>query len=113
MAKDMSWQRTWHQIMQPKAGMYKFRLPWKDGTTEYLDGQVLLPVWGPQTTTETRLVSRGGSKTWDNRKYEEQMFYFNTVTRLTAYDHDVISDGLDHCYDCAAEVRILKEYLIK
>jgi hypothetical protein len=41
------------------------------------------------------------------------MFYFNSVTRVLAYDHDVIADGLDHCYDCAAEAIVLKQYLRK
>lgn len=105
MAQDMTWQRDWHEAMQPKAGMYKFRLPWQAGQTEYLDGEIYLPIWGPQTTTEARLVSRGGTRLWDNTAYEEMMFYFNTVTRLTACDHDVEADGLDHCFDCASEVR--------
>jgi hypothetical protein len=63
--------------------------PWAAGTTEYLAGDLFLPVWGPQTTSEGRLVSTGGSRLWDHTAYEEQMFYFNTVTRLIAYDHDV------------------------
>lgn len=113
VAQDMAWQREWHEIMCPLAGMHKFRLPWKAGLTEYLDGEVYLPIWGPQTTTEARLISTGGVKQWDNSAYEERMFYFNTVTRLTAVDHDVESDGLDHCYDCAAEVHVLRRYLTK
>jgi hypothetical protein len=38
--------------------MLKFRLPYTppDAATEYLDGQLFLPVWGGRTTTETRLI---------------------------------------------------------
>lgn len=66
--------------MDPARSMLKFRLPYGAGTTsteegggggggvsvhppfiitpiaEYLNGDVYLPVWGRQTTTETRLV---------------------------------------------------------
>jgi cap2 methyltransferase len=110
----MEWQQEWHRIMQPVAGMYKFRLPWSAGETEYLDGEVFLPVWGPQTTTETRLIvtkPASARRLWNNRRYEEQMFYFNNVTRCCLYEHDVAAAGLDHCFDCSSEVRILRQYL--
>ena len=64
--------------MKPAASMLKFRLPWGDGVSEYLAGKIYLPVWGPQTTTETRLIVTDIKEaSYDNRKYEEQMFYFN------------------------------------
>ena len=51
-----------------QAAMLKFRLPYAPDpssahaqtsvptTTEYLDGDLYLPVWGGRTTTETRLI---------------------------------------------------------
>lgn len=112
--RDMDWQMQWHMIMQPVAGMYKFRLPWQEGQTEYLDGEIYLPVWGPQTTTEARLIATTcNTRIWDNKVYEEQMFYFNNVTRCCLYHHDIAASGLDHCYDCSSEVHILKKYLNK
>lgn len=41
------------------------------------------------------------------------MFYFNTRTRVQYYHHNVASmvEGMCHCYDCAAEVRIVSQYL--
>ena len=118
VSEDMANQRRWYTIMQPLAAMLKFRLPWSKGKTEYLDGEVFLPIWGPQTTTEARLIcgtTRGcGVKLWDNTMHCDQMFYFNSVTRLMAYDHDVReAQGLDHCYDCAAEVCVLRQYLLR
>jgi len=61
VAADMECQRRWVQIMRPKASMLKFRLPYVDpgeesATSEYLDGDMFMPVWGGRTTTETRLV---------------------------------------------------------
>ena len=45
------------------------------------------------------------------RRYEDQLFHFNTVERVLSYRHDIIAPGLDHCYDCRAEVQILTDYL--
>jgi hypothetical protein len=38
------------------------------------------------------------------------MFHFNTVTRTALYRHAVTGEGIDHCYDCTAEVRILESH---
>ena len=118
--EDMKDQQRWHTIIQPVASMLKFRLSWEPGTTEYLDGEVYLPIWGPVSTTESRLVvtAKDTTRQWDNTKYERQMFYFNTQTRVTIYDHPVQSGhidatGLCHCYDCTAEVGVLRAYLRK
>lgn len=103
----------WYHLLESGAGLLKFRLPWSEGTTRYLSGKTYLPIWGPQTTTETRLLVTNSTNMieWDNKKYEEQLFYFNNITRQSIYKHDVISEGLDYCYDCAAEVYVLKAYL--
>ncbi len=87
--RDMAAQQQWHRIMCPLRSLLRFRLPWTKGTTEYLDGTVFLPVWGPQTTTETYLVPNEPprDKLWDNGEYEEQMFRFNTVTRVQVSSH--------------------------
>ena len=56
IATDMSAQQRWVEIIRPMAALLKFRLPWDDGATDYLSGTVALPVWGPPTTTESRLI---------------------------------------------------------
>jgi hypothetical protein len=82
--EDMLAQQQWHDIIKPRKSMLKFRLPWTPGQTEYLAGDVYLQAFGPITTTETRLIPHGHDRTlWDNKQYEEQMFYFNTVTRYS------------------------------
>ena len=50
-------------------------------------------------------------KDYDNTAYEEQLFYFNTKQRVALYPHAVQGEGIDHCYDCRAEVQILTSYL--
>eukprot|EP00602_Paraphysomonas_sp_CaronLab_P007511 CAMPEP_0185020390 /NCGR_PEP_ID=MMETSP1103-20130426/2993_1 /TAXON_ID=36769 /ORGANISM="Paraphysomonas bandaiensis, Strain Caron Lab Isolate" /LENGTH=413 /DNA_ID=CAMNT_0027551259 /DNA_START=149 /DNA_END=1387 /DNA_ORIENTATION=- len=100
--------------MKPAASMLKFRLPWTEGVTRYLDGKLFLPVWGPPTTTECRLVvtTHHEQRDYDHRQHWEQMFYFNTVARPSAYHHEYAGvDWLDCCYDCAVEGKVLKEYI--
>lgn len=114
--RDMLWQQAWVRIMRPFGSILKFRLPWTDGCTQYLPlediayfsflksfllsymkGDIYLPVWGPQTTTESRLVVRQDdadtSISYDHRcvealfivkncnipnsSYGERMFFFN------------------------------------
>ena len=122
IVEDNRMQLSWHLEMNPEASMLKFRLPWGKGTTRYLsgysqEGKIYLPVWGRQSTTETRLVAVGNETyEYDNTKYEEQCFYFNTVTRCQYYHHNVDVDrvaGLCHCYDCASEVHILSQWARK
>jgi hypothetical protein len=121
--QDMNNQAKWVKIMKPLKAILKFRLPWNTEKTKYLKGEITLPVWGPQTTTETRLIVSGNYEEeieYDNRLYESEMFCFNTVTRVVCYPHlpeikidTVIGEGLDHCYDCTAEIRILNGYITK
>jgi hypothetical protein len=116
--KDMQMQKEWYQILKPDAGMLKFRLPWfinndSPQTTPYLAGDIHFPIYGARTTTETRLIVKGDGtrmKNYDNRKYESQMYYFNTEIRNHLFIHPVKAKGLDCCYDCAAEVFLLRKY---
>ncbi|CAN0146832.1 unnamed protein product, partial [Ectocarpus fasciculatus] len=117
--QDMELQRDCVRAIGPAAALVKFRLPYSgEGTEEYLDGEIRLPIWGPQTTTESRLLVRraesGGynTKAWDVKAYNQEMFYFNTITRVNTYNHTVKSAGLDYCYDCAAEVAVLQQYAL-
>lgn len=72
---DMRLQSGWVKRLQPRVSMLKFRLPWDAGTTPYLKGDIFLPVWGRETTTECRLVVEKDAPeiNYDNRKYEEQV----------------------------------------
>ena len=115
---DMLLQQKWVEIMRPKYSMLKFRLPWNEDKMEYLDGNLYLQPWGPRTTTETRLIVEksliNNKKIWDCKKYEEQMFYFNTITRCKCFTTISIKiPHLDNCYDCTSEVIIINNYLIK
>ena len=114
---DMTYQSDWHKILGSKRSMLKFRLPWtQQGSTSYLAGDIHLPVWGPQTTTESRLITQKdrplAERDYNHDTYNNQMFYFRCYTRPAVYNHDIQGvPGLDHCYDCRAEVHILQEYI--
>jgi hypothetical protein len=115
VSQDMLAQQRWVQIIQPIAACLKFRLPWCAGKTEYLKGTIFYPVWGRPSTSESRLVveRHAGTSIYDNLLYSEEMCYFNSVLRVAHFSHSVQDDGpgLDHCYDCTAEIHILGDYL--
>lgn len=110
---NMADQRRWHGILRPFKSMLKFRLPYTQGVTTYLKGELFLPVWGPQSTTECRLVVDADCalQEYDHGQHERRMSYFNKVARPALYPHGVRACGIDHCYDCTTEVDILRAYL--
>lgn len=134
---DMQLQQHFVEALRPAAAMLKFRLPYSSGTTRYLKGQLRYPVWGPATTTETRLIVTSPTdataypkRDYCHSTYNEQMFYFNTETRVHLYPQSVSGEsggdsefnygydncctiGVDYCYDCSAERLILQRYLKK
>lgn len=116
VVRDMTSQMNWHLTMKPIASCLKFRLPYTDGKTVYLKGKPYFQVWGGGTTSETRLIVSGDEMTeYDNLHYSNVMYYFNTITRTTYYEHDVdkFKSGYDHCYDCSTEIYIIKKYMKK
>jgi len=116
LSEGMETQRDIYLRLRPRKALLRFRLPWGKGVTRFLDGKLLLPVWGKQTTTEALLIpdADGKEKEYDHIQFEERMFYFNTVRRVQYYRHSVVGvRGLDHCYDCASEVFIMGKYLEK
>jgi SAM-dependent methyltransferase len=116
---DHEWQQTWYRIMNPKMAMFKFRLPWDDEKTEYLDGSIYIQPYPPATSTETRLIVgyNCGMKIYDNRQYEEQLFYYNNYERNMEYTNclshikPIYKEWLKNEYDYAAEVHILRDYI--
>lgn len=129
---DMNAQMLWVEYLQPTFAMLKFRLPYMEiyhpatkelvhrhpsETTPYLKGRVLLPIWTRPTSTECRLLvpEGAGRVEYNNRGYEEQLFFFNSIVRERVFfPHSVDAKQetyLDHRYDGAAEVLLLQRYL--
>ena len=112
---DMELQRRCVDRMRPRAGMLKFRLPWRPIMVPYIPGDIRLPVWGGQRTTECRLMFTQeaydrGDFVYDAGLYEQEMYYFNTTTRVSRYQDLTVSC---QCYDCAAESAILRAYVTR
>jgi len=120
---DMNIQMHWHELIRPRRAQYKFRLPYKNEDTtgiipeamNYLNGIIFKQAWAKPSSTETRLVPfpEGGKKLWDNKWYEDIMFQHNVYDRTCYYKHTVKAPGLDHCFDCASEVAIFRQYLLR
>ena len=73
-------QKRFYLLLKPAKALLKFSLPWTDGSTHYLDGDVMLGVWNGPTSTEARIVPNGFQRTWSHRHFEEQMMHFNNVS---------------------------------
>jgi hypothetical protein len=130
---DMARQADWVRAIRPVKAHLKFRLPYSWGFIkeetlfeEYLDGDLYIQPWAPQTSTEARLVPRDDLiiRKWDYKRHEEQMFYHNTVTRESnvrfnnsfhggAHDAYDQANGLTNDYDSAYTIYIFKSYLRK
>jgi hypothetical protein len=118
VVENMKMQLKWWKIMQPQLSMFKFRLPWGEGFTEYPQGKIYIQPYPGPTSTETRLIVKAGADIikYDNKKYESQLFHHNTVMRYVLYDCvlgelDLEHDHLDNCYDCVSFINIVEEYL--
>lgn len=117
--EDMRNQMNWYYILKPFRSLLKFRLPYFENRPsakryfDYLEGDIYFQIWPPNSSSETRLYVKNNAKvkTYDCLKYENQLYYFNNVTRVSCYLHDFNLDGLDHCYDCRAEIYVFENYL--
>ena len=117
---DNQRQIDWYNIIMPKLSMFKFRLPYdSDNKTPYLDGDIYIQAYAPTNSTETRLIvgENAQMKIYDDREFEEQMFYFNNHERIRNYDNLLYKIpikkkyGIRNDYDGASEVYILEKYL--
>ena len=117
--KNMEMQLDWWKVMNPEVAMFKFRLPWTEGETEYPEGDIYIQPYPGPTSTETRLIvyKNAAMKKYNHTKYEQQMFYHNTIARIKCYKTalgvklDFMRDGIDNCYDCASFITIIDNYL--
>lgn len=116
--KNMQDQARWFNIIGAEYGLFKFRLPFRAGTTEYFKGTIYFQPFAGQTSAETRLLVQKGAPfvKYSHTTYEEQMYYHNQITRKSRYkcdfgELDLTDHGIDNCYDCISLVNILDDYL--
>ena len=118
LVEDMQTQRNWCELLQPHASLLNFRPLVREEKMKYLQGDLIIEPWASKRTTECRLVVMKNAKStsYNTRKFVDAMQHFHYVDRLMYYENDmdhVETEGLDHCYDCRAEIFILNEYLGK
>lgn len=114
--EEMKKQMQLYKEGNYKCGLLRFRLPYyKPGKSKkftYLDGILYRSPFGHYTSASSKLfVSEIKHKEYDIESYESEQFYHNTIRRIWGYfEHKVIGEGIDHCYDCRAEIEILGGY---
>jgi hypothetical protein len=117
---DLQLQKDWINLLKPDFCHLKFRFPFDlAGKYPYFKGKVLFQVFAGISSTETRLLFNKNKKgeydmyDWDPIKYENQLSYFNNITRkqyyncipISAYNKEGLK-GFDGCYDCCGEIAI-------
>lgn len=88
--EDMNMQMKWVLMINPRASMLKFRLPYSnEQLVEYLKGEVRLQAYAPSSTNECRLVSERPyeKKMYDPLDNESRLFYLNKIIRHW-YEYD-------------------------
>lgn len=114
--EDMILQKNIIKQLNAEYSMIKMRFPFeKFKKMKFLEGEIYFQAYAPVISTETRLIIKKNAKekTYDIKKYEEQLSYFNRILRCQYYDHDYNVKGMDHCYDCRTEFYILEKYFEK
>ena len=77
---------------------------------------IFIQPWACPYSTETRLFVEYGiaqTSTINADSYNDALFRHNYITRqYQSFEHDIKSEGICMCYDCTAEVAIVKKYCI-
>lgn len=92
-------------------GLFKFRLTWESGSTNYLSGPLAFQVFEKASSTEMRLwASDLSTKNYDHRMMEEKLFFFNSQYRTGSFlDIDPVF-GIS--YDLLKASKIIKGLLL-
>ena len=88
--RDMDLQKKWFLESKSDYGLFKFKLAYlssapSDMFIEYLDGDIIIQTWGPETTTETRLFVKPNRKPaayYNIMQYRSMMRYVNDTQRM-------------------------------
>lgn len=131
ISEDMALQAGWVKIMNPYRASLKFRAPYnlENPTLKeklYLDGNIMLQSFNSMSSAEARLIPIRDPQTgkyyereYDWKLYEDQLAYYNNVTRETelfSYPGEesglvpVNEAGLDNHHDSVHLLLVLDEY---
>ena len=107
--------KVWIQTIQPKLTAVRFELPYTPGSTTWLRGEIRFIPWGLGTSSQTMMFINDlrAEELYNHTWYSDAMFYFNTRTRKSYYEHAITNgEGLDHCFDCNLEISNVTKYLV-
>jgi hypothetical protein len=115
ITRDMEDQQRWFQNMKAHAALLKFRPPFAgEGETyecRYLKGTIFLPIFGPRSTTECRLLLRAGARreSYSYEDHERRMAGFNSLRSSRFY---IEGDGVEYggTYDAVAARLVWLQY---
>ncbi|CAF1241311.1 unnamed protein product [Adineta steineri] len=118
LMEDMKNQERWHSIMRPQVSLLSFRLPRTSEKITWYEGHLIIEPWASKRSIECRIVVKKDAKmtNYSYDEFENSLRQFHDITRVMYYEHnmdEVENEGLDHCYDCRAEIFILQEYIKK
>ena len=116
--KDQTQQIEWHKIIKPMYSWFKFRCPYNINTKyKYYKGINYLQPYAPISSTETRLLLKQNliEYSYNSKKYEGKLLYFNRIIRPSYFVKSIISDNnyFDHCYDCTYFSYLIQNYITK
>jgi cap2 methyltransferase len=108
----------WAKIIKPDYSYFKFRCGYEtDEIYKYYKGKILLQIYAPQSSTETRIMFKKNIRKceYNIKEYQGKMLYFNRILRPSYYTNNYIQDNniFDHCYDCTYFGKIIKIYIKK
>lgn len=115
--EDMALQERAYEIIKPDYALLKFKLPWDDKKTSYLKGDIYLQIFPKVSSVETRLFvikeKHKGKKKYDNRRYEEELFYYNTKIRPKGSDYKMAAAVIERHGHDKEIFKLLSHYLSK
>lgn len=128
-------QKDWINIMKPKKSLVTLKYPYPDVkigenlkcqfpnvkvegenlALSMFKGEIFIQPYATPTGTETKLIPDDNQEEiqCDNRKYEEQLYYHNHVTREATYPQPINGEGLNETWDISVEIVILYDFLMK
>jgi hypothetical protein len=106
ISDDTKIQRKWCKIMEPRMAMFHLSL---ECNIKFFTGDVHFPLFGDKCC----LVTNCNETLRYDEKYINQLSYFNDITSLSYYEHNMQLDNIDGCYNCTAMVKIVEKYAEK
>jgi len=107
--RDIDLNQKTFLLLNPLGMILDFEIK-KD--VSFLDGTLLFQPWSNPNSTCLSLIPNTQKKHYSFERIKNNVFSFNVKKRAEYYKSDVKANGLDHCFDCSAEVNIWQLYFL-